>query len=212
MISPSSKSISAADAVMKEAMLFDEYSVKTERVSTPSTLDTNARRKGNEGLTGAGFHNENGPNVQIVEEKSQHQIIAYLKAQGYINREIAKATGYTEAWLSQVTRQPWFKKRVASIIAENGGDPVKAFLTGEALPSLEALAEIRDDRNLPAAARVAATNAILDRAFGKPTQHIEANTTTTVKNAKNSADAIEQELNSINEQLKARGQPVSNHN
>jgi hypothetical protein len=112
--------------------------------------------------------------------------------------------------VSQITRQPWFKERLSIELREAGLDPVKQFLAGEALPSLEALVTIRDDAKAPAAARVAATNAILDRAFGKPTQHIESKSTVDVTNARVTAERLESELRAINEQLAARGVPSVN--
>lgn len=206
------RSGSAADRVMGEqARLLDKYGPKDLEVVTEvgepeSVRTTNRQRHGNEGLQGAGWHGEKSANLQILEQKSQHTIIIYLKARGMSNREIAVATGYTDSWVSQVTRQPWFKKQLAETLREAGIDPVKNFLQCEALPALEALAAVRDNPEAPSAARVAACNAILDRAFGKPTQHIQSESTVNVNNAKKSVEQIEQELSSIDEQLKSRGQ------
>lgn len=195
--------------------LLDRYSGIASSVhdSAPSTGVTNQRRV----VTAENIHTEKSLDVRelnlhntattidIAREKPEHRIMVYLKAQGYTNREISKATGYTESWISQITRQPWFKERLAIEMREAGLDPIKQFLAGEALPSLETLAAIRDNENSPAAARVAATNAILDRAFGKPTQHIESKSTVDVTNARATAERLEAELKAINEQLTARG-------
>lgn len=195
--------------------LIDRYSgtkVEVQNVA-PSTMVTNSRRtitadnvRTEKGLdTGQLNLHNTSPTIDIAREKPEHRIMVYLKAQGYTNREISKATGYTEPWVSQITRQPWFKERLALELREAGLDPIKQFLAGEALPSLEALAEIRDNDQAPAAARVAATNAILDRAFGKPTQHIESKSTVDVTNARATAERLEADLKAINEQLLARG-------
>jgi hypothetical protein len=40
--------------------------------------------------------------------------------------------------------------------------------------AIKTLAAIMDDEGAPAAARVAASNAILDRTYGKPTQSVDA--------------------------------------
>ncbi len=205
--------------------MIDEYSQPTSEASIPSgpttsvgvaptTRSTNrqqmvtpenveiGQRLADSGLN---FSDKASPNIQIRQEKPEHRIMVYLKAQGYSNREIAKATGYTEPWISQITRQSWFKERLAMEIREAGLDPVKQFLSGEALPSLEVLTQIRDDAKAPSAARITAANSVLDRVFGKPTTHIQAETTVNTKNAKETVEKLEHELASINEQLKNRG-------
>lgn len=207
----------------EQARLVDKYSdsgLRTQAAdssvsqSAPSTMQTNPQRRitvenvvVGEHLRAGGLnlHGDTRPNIQIANEKPEHRIMVYLKAQGYTNREIAKATGYTEPWVSQVTRQPWFKERLATEIREAGLDPIKQFLSSEALPSLTVLANIRDNEQVSAAARVAATNALLDRAFGKPTQHIQSETTVNVKNAKDTVERLEAELQQVEEQLASRG-------
>lgn len=177
-----------------------------QRVETLEQLEASSQLK----RSGVDFHNSQSPNLQIIHEKPEHRIMVYLKAKGHTNVEIAKATGYTQPWVSQIVRQPWFKQRLADELREAGVDGIKSFLSSEALPSLQVLADIRDGTANPAPARVAAANAILDRAFGKPTVHVESQSTVNVTNAKQSADALEQELKSINEQLVARGQRPAN--
>lgn len=224
---------STPDQVLGEAAkLLDEYSglrtqnapalaTSSKHSSAPSTFETNVQRKvtvqsaqlgQNLEDSGRNLAGKSSPNIQIASEKPEHRIMVYLKAQGYTNREIAQATGYTEAWISQITRQGWFKERLTAEIREAGLDPVKAFLSAEALPSLEVLTAIRDNENAPAASRITAANSVLDRVFGKPTQHIETESTVNVRNAKASADALEEELKSIDEQLRIRGQRTSTGN
>lgn len=202
------------------ARLLDQYSGLRTQSSpdAPSTLQTNSQRVITPELatigqrleqSGVNLAGGNTPNIQIQHEKPEHRIMVYLKAQGYTNREIAKATGYTDAWVSQVTRQPWFKERLTAEIREAGLDPVKQFLSAEALPSLEVLAQIRDNTAAPAASRITAANSVLDRVFGKPTQHIESESTINVKNAKQSVEEINKELSAIEDQLKIRGQSTA---
>lgn len=52
---------------------------------------------------------------------------------------------------------------------------VKAVAGEYSQEAIDTLREIMRDKGSPAAARVAASNAILDRAHGKPTQSIDAN-------------------------------------
>jgi hypothetical protein len=58
-----------------------------------------------------------------------------------------------------------------------GGRPralaeVVALARAETAANITALVRIRDDRNSPPAAVVAASTALLDRAWGRPTQHL----------------------------------------
>lgn len=60
-----------------------------------------------------------------------------------------------------------------------GGRPkvvgeVKELARAHTVDAMQALAKIVKDNTAPAAARVAAATALLDRGYGKPTQHIEA--------------------------------------
>jgi len=135
-----------------------------------------------------------------VHGNVQHRIIMYLRAQGNSPTEIAKVTGYTYGWVCQVCRQPWFKKRLLETLAESGGDAVAKFVQGEILPSLVALAEIRDDPESKDATRVAACNSILDRGLGKPTQHIKTERVPTADDLTEEMSKIERELAEIQRQ------------
>lgn len=146
------------------------------------------------------FAGDRPPNLAIQSENIQHRIIMYLRAQGQNSTEIAKATGYSYHWVCQVCRQPWFKKRLLETLAENGGDAVAKFVQGEVLPSLVALTEIRDDPESKDATRVAACNAILDRALGKPTQHVKTERVPTADDLTTEMSQIERELAEIQRQ------------
>src|ERR1035438_3683488 len=54
-----------------------------------------------------GFFNQKDPNLAILHEKPQHRLLLLLKMSGRTNTEIAKESGYTGPWLSQLFRQPW---------------------------------------------------------------------------------------------------------
>lgn len=51
---------------------------------------------------------------------------------------------------------------------------VKAIALEYSQEAVDTLAEVMRDKGAPAAARVAASNAILDRGFGKPMQSVDA--------------------------------------
>src|SRR4051794_15528778 len=52
--------------------------------------------------------------------------------------------------------------------------PIRDLARAHSAAAIEALASIVQDIDAPPAARVAAATALLDRAYGKPTQHLEA--------------------------------------
>ena len=63
------------------------------------------------GTTANPLFNAREPNLAIMHEKPEHRLLLWMKAQGASNREIAYQSGYTEAWLSQLFRQPWAQSR-----------------------------------------------------------------------------------------------------
>src|SRR4051794_38353412 len=52
--------------------------------------------------------------------------------------------------------------------------PIRDLARAHSAAAIEALASIEQDIDAPPAARVAAATALLDRAYGKPTAHVEA--------------------------------------
>jgi hypothetical protein len=52
--------------------------------------------------------------------------------------------------------------------------PIRDLARAHSVAAIEALASIVQDIDAPPAARVAAATALLDRAYGKPTVHVEA--------------------------------------
>lgn len=116
------------------------------------------------------------PDLRIEHETAQHRIVLLLKLRGLNNREIAKATGFTEPWISQITRQPWFQMRLTKMLSEAADDILTQRIKVEASRSLDTLVEIRDNTSAPAAARATCAINIIDRLLGKPVQKNE-NTT-----------------------------------
>jgi hypothetical protein len=142
----------------------------------------------------------NPPNFAILTEKPEHRIIIYLKAQGLSNKEIAERCGYTQSWVCQICRQPWFRLRLVQELKEAGVDAVQTVLKAAALDSVFTLIDIRDDPTTPKAVRSQNCERLLDRYFGKPTQRVE----TDDKRMPSSPEiaALNNELAEIDNQLK----------
>lgn len=110
------------------------------------------------------------PNLAILDEKPEHRLIVYLKGKGLSNKEVSNKTGYTQAWVSQITRQPWFRLRLVQELREAGVDQIQQVLKANALDSIFTLVDIRDDPQAPKAVRKSAADSLLDRYLGKATQ------------------------------------------
>jgi hypothetical protein len=152
------------------------------------------------------FESESNPaNFAIIREKPEHRLIVYLKAQGFSNKEIAERTGYTQPWLSQLTRQPWFRLRLVQELKEAGVDAVQQVLKATVLDSVFTLIDIRDDPGAPKAVRAQTADRLLDRYFGKPTQKVETDSKSLPSSPE--IQAISHELAEIDQQLKGTAEP-----
>ncbi|MBX7157234.1 MAG: hypothetical protein K1X66_02440 [Verrucomicrobiae bacterium] len=118
------------------------------------------------------LHNQRRPNVEIKSEKPEHRIMLYLKAQGLSNKEIAKKTNYKESWVSQVTRQEWFRKALLDELKEEGSTKVKKLLANEAINSIMKVVELRDSASSEKVQMSCAMD-LIDRHFGKAAQKVE---------------------------------------
>lgn len=145
----------------------------------------------------ARFFNARPPNLAILHEKAEHRIIIMLKAQGKSNREIARVVGNTEAWISQVLRQPWARERLVEEITLAGRDSVNEILRGEVENTIFKLIEVRDTATKQSDA-IAASKEILDRFLGKPTQHIK---TEQVKGRAADMEGVERELQELDREI-----------
>lgn len=137
------------------------------------------------------LHGQRPPNIPIDHEKPEHRLILFMKAEGYSNRECAIVGGYSDAWVSQVTRQPWFVKRLMEFIDEAGKNKVKQLLEATLVDSIFTLVEIRDDPKTPSAVKARVSDSLIDRVLGKPKQSVEIQEKT----------PVESELSAIDEEL-----------
>lgn len=149
------------------------------------------------------LHGDKNPNFIIKGEKPEHRLLVFLRASGKTRRECAELLNWSYNWVCQVERQPWFRQKFIEVVEEQGKDVVQSFLQGEVLTSIETLVEIRDDESQKGQTRVSAANSILDRALGKPTQHVE----TENRNISVSQEdaALQREIQSLEERLKQSG-------
>lgn len=143
------------------------------------------------------------PTFAIINEKPEHRLILWMKAQAFSNREIATKLGYSEGWVSQICRQPWFRQRLVQELETMGKDAVESILKGELANSIYTAVEIRDDHEAPKAVRLAAAKSLWETVLGKPTQRLE--TDNTHRTDSQSIEEIDKELAGISAQEKAHG-------
>jgi len=118
------------------------------------------------------FFNEKAPNLAIIHEKPEHRRMISLKVEGYSNREIARIMEYQEAWVSQVLRQPWARKRICEELDRAGVESVEAILESAVEDSIWKVIDLRDKAESEVV-QLACARDILDRYLGKPVQKTE---------------------------------------
>ena len=106
-------------------------------------------------------------------ERPWHRYAAYLFASGKSISAIALQLGKEHKTVANLTRQPWFKRKVDDLVAELGMDVFDA-LKAVQHKAVAALERILDDPGSTLAAVVSAADSILDRVRGKPTVYIES--------------------------------------
>lgn len=138
-----------------------------------------------------GFFNRRNPNLAIQHEKPEHRLAIMLKCQGLSNTEIAKALGFTQAWVGQLFRQPWAQERILQELRSTGCDAIKELIASEASNNLFTIVSVRDNENAPPAVRLNAANSLLDRFLGKAPEKVSIDMT---QRAAGDIAAVDREL------------------
>jgi hypothetical protein len=118
------------------------------------------------------LHGPKVPNLAIDHEKAEHRLILMYKLRGDSNREIAQKTGYSESWISQVTRQPWFQQRLVNSLEEVEGEILDEIVKVEAKNSVFKLVQLRDTAKSEQV-QLGSAIELLNRHLGKPVQRTE---------------------------------------
>jgi hypothetical protein len=148
-------------------------------------------------------------NILSNTDSPRLELIANLIASGKGRKDIQALLGLSYSTVVNLSNQPVVRERVKSLLSTHGGNLVKAFLTGQVMSSLEVLVEIRDADTTKPSDRISATNAILDRALGKPTQTIETRTSD-VKDASIEIAALQMRMVENTAKLRAAGVSLPN--
>jgi len=120
-----------------------------------------------EGLVG-----DHDPKYTLEREKPLHRTIINMVAAGYTNTEVAKMVSRSVDMVENTCRQPWARDYLINEAKKTVQDEIKAVLESEALPSIRKLVTVRDSETARPSDVIQASNSLLDRFLGKPTQPI----------------------------------------
>ena len=96
-----------------------------------------------------------------------------LALAGYSGKEIAVMLGRCNKSVQDALRQPHARARMIAEAKKDVVEEMRAFLDSEVMPTLRVIKDIRDNPNTKPEAALTASNMLLDRRFGRPTQPIE---------------------------------------
>lgn len=128
-------------------------------------------RDGGLGFPLDNFHGVDAPKEVIQREKGVHRLMEYMYASGKSLRDIAAETGYSEAQVSKISRQTWFRANVAQLIHSQGAGNIQSLIEGGAVEAAMVLRDLATSGETEAV-RLKASQDILDRVMGKATQKV----------------------------------------
>lgn len=143
------------------------------------------------------LHNSQLPNLAINHERPEHRLMLLLKLKGMTNNEIAEQCQYSVAWVSQITRQPWFKNRLTKMLQEASDEIFDDLVKVETKNSFVKLLNLRDSAKSEQV-QLASAVEILNRGLGKPVQRTE--NTTNVFHVTTKLEDIDAKLRQIEEE------------
>jgi hypothetical protein len=147
-----------------------------------------------------GLYGAKDPNLAILREKPEHRLILLLKVKGFSNREIARQLGFTDAWISQVVRQPWFQVELLKELRKIKGEIVDSIVRVEATNSIFKLIQLRDNARSEEVQKSSAIH-LLDMHLGKPIQRSQS-VNINVQDTVVRVEGIDDELKLVEDEIK----------
>lgn len=115
--------------------------------------------------------------------------------------EVAELVGVSKSTIRSALKNRDFQEKIARLVQENGGTDCMALLRANVISATNVIVEImNDDKNLPKV-RLDSAKEILDRVYGKPTQHVVSDTTVRSDDPVAEAERLEAE----NHRLRGQG-------
>jgi hypothetical protein len=142
------------------------------------------------------LHGGKPPTKTIEKEKGVHRVMAYMYASGATIKRIAEETGYSEAQVSSITRQDWFKSHVVVIQHNEFHDDVGRILRAGAQEAVMAMRELASNAVSEAVRQRAAAD-LLDRFRGKATQIVHHSSSTVPVDPSEEIAQLEAQLKAV---------------
>lgn len=124
---------------------------------------------------GTVLHGQQPPELYIQKESPAHRLMLILRARAHTQREIAELTGYNEAYVSQVLRQPWAVKQITEFQNEAGLNPLKEKIAELGKTALFTLEDVMTAPETPANVRSTTAQYLVNRFLGKPKESLVIN-------------------------------------
>lgn len=113
---------------------------------------------------------------------------------GFTQGQAATQLGYTQPWVSQICRQPFFDRLVLKEIARSGRNAVDDLIKNAAPGSVMKLLSLRDDVATPPTVQFNAAKELLNRYLGNTAQTIRHEDVDIPKDPQAAVEQLEKEL------------------
>jgi lambda repressor-like predicted transcriptional regulator len=115
---------------------------------------------------------------KVKQERPAHRLFLELAARGYSIKEISEQTGYSAVCINNILRQPNTQQVLVNEIREvaDQDNEVVELIRDSVVDAVKTIVSIRDDPKTPQAIRLAASNDLLNRRYGKPNQPVNRET------------------------------------
>ena len=113
---------------------------------------------------------------ELKREQGWHRQAAYLLLSGKTVKKVAQIFEKTPATITNLLKNTWFQRIMTEVSETEGAVDVMQLIRAEALSSLGTMIELRDNLDVSPTVRSNIAMNLLDRAYGKPVQKVEATT------------------------------------
>ena len=138
------------------------------------------------------FHTVTGPPAfELQNEQPWHRLLAYMLLRGATQKRCAEELGKTPTHITQVKKQPWFRKLMAELADNDFDVDIRSLLQSEAVAAIAVLSDLAQTAKSESVQRSAATTLL--------EQFLRNETPKAPKDVKSPQD----ELEAINNEIKA---------
>ncbi|HUR99859.1 MAG TPA: hypothetical protein VMZ26_17480 [Pyrinomonadaceae bacterium] len=103
----------------------------------------------------------------------KHKYLIQLFALGFKMKEIVAKTGYSQPWLSELSKHPDFVREIDKVRKETFGESLENYLRAGVSDAAKVVVETIRDEQAKRELRVDAAFRLMDRTHGKPAQKVE---------------------------------------